>query len=475
MQSGKWTVSSKYLATTAALTSYFALCTSALVPQAPSKAFTPYSDVQPILGAVRAELLPADLRDLNASAREGRWPVWVARHDAEIRARVAEGDADSIIHLLLFGTSFTSAPRASEQELASLVTRPDEALATLRRRIDDFAAAVAAPGANARLRRAREVIERQGIDPATAAGPAALRRYLDDRTRIVGGSVRSAGALDPRADPTDTTTLFRERGLSSDTSIFTDFGVEQALDAMKVAGALRAGSVRRVAIVGPGLDVIDKLDGYDFYPEQSLQPFALIDSLLRFELAEAARLEVVAFDVSARVVQHLEAARTRARAGASYSVVLPRNVGRPWSPELVDYWARLGNWIGEPAARAPVAPPNAGRVDVRAVAVRPSVVASVTPFDLNVVTERAAPPGAPFDLIVATNVLIYYDVFDQSVAIANIGAMLRPGGVLLTNTRIIELPESPLASLGRLDVGYMTLPGIGQTGDRFTWYRHPLP
>ena len=387
---------------------------------------------------------------------------------------MAGGDEDSIVHLLLFGTSFTKAPRATERELAGLVATPDATLRALRPRIDDFAAAIAAPGTNDRLLFARRVIERRGIDPATDSGRTELRRYLEERTRIVGGSIESSRLLDPAADVADKLTVFRARGLSTDTSVFIDFGIEQALDAMKAAGALRAGSVRRVAIVGPGLDFTDKLDGYDFYPEQTLQPFAVIDTLLRLELATAGELQVTAVDVSPRVVQHLEAARARALRGVPYSVVLPRNTGRPWSPELVDYWGRYGNWIGEPAATVPVPPAGAGPVEVRGVIVRPSIVQSVTPADLNIVTERFSAPSPAFDLVVATNILLYYDVFGQSLAAVNIAGMLRPGGFLLTNNRIFELPELPLSGVGYTDVVYMSLPGIGDAGDRIVWYQKAL-
>ena len=266
---------------------------------------------------------------------EARWPDWVTRHDAAIRGRVDGGDEDSIIHLLLSGTTFTKAPRASERDLAALVTAPAEGLRALRARIDDFASAIASPGSNERLQFARQLIERKGIDSG------ALRRYLEERTQAVGGSVRSAAVLDPKADLAEKLTVFRERGLSADTSIFIDLGLERALEAMKTDGALRPGSVRRVAIVGPGLDFTDKLEGYDFYPEQTLQPFAVIDTLLRLDLADAAELQVAAFDLSPRVLRHLEAARTRARAGTAYPVVLPRNTERPWAPELVEYLAAV--------------------------------------------------------------------------------------------------------------------------------------
>ena len=440
------------------------------LPAQSVRRFVPYSDVAPIFDALRADLLPEDLRD--PATREPRWTEWITKHDGAVRARVTAGDEDSIVHLLLFGTSFTKAPRASERDLAGLVTTPDVALRTLAARIDDFASAVAAPGANDRLRFARLLVERRKINPATEAGRAELRRYLEQRTQVVGGSVQSSRLLDPSTAVSDTLTVFRERGLSTDTSLFIDFGVEQALEAMKIAGALRASSVRRVAIVGPGLDFTDKLEGYDFYPEQTIQPFALLDSLRRLELAAQPDVALVAYDLSPRVIGHLDAARARAREGMPYSVVLPRNVDRPWNSDVVEYWQRFGNWVGDAAAGVPPPPASAGRVDVRGVSIRPPTVLSVSAADLNIVSER--PERAPdelFDVVVATNILLYYDVFEQSLAVANIASMLRPGGFLLTNNQIFELPASPLTGAGRTDVVYMSLTGIGETGDRIVWYR----
>lgn len=434
----------------------------------------PYADVKSIIDVLRDDLIPAELRGRPAGQVEVLWPEWVSRHDASVRARVEAGDEDSIVHLLLFGTTFTKAPRASDRDLTALVAAPAAGVRALRARIDDFAAAVTAPGSNERLQFARQLIERKGIDPTTEAGQAALRQYLDERTQVVGGSVRSSTILDPSADAADKLTVFRDRGLSADTSIFIDLGIERALDAATAAGALRPGSVRRVAVIGPGLDFVDKLQGYDFYPPQTLQPFAVIDTLLRLDLASADALRVTAFDLSPRVLRHLEESRTRAQAGMPYTAVLPRATDRPWTPELVEYWTQFGNWIGAPAARVPPAPAGAGRVEVRAVDIRPSVVLSIVPADLNVVAERVElADDERFDLIVATNILIYYDVFEQAMASANIARMLQPNGLFLTNSRLIELPGSPLSAGGHADVTYMTLPGIGDAGDRVTWYTRP--
>ena len=74
--------------------------------------------------------------------------------------------------------------------------------------------------------------------------------------------------------------------------------------------------------------------------------------------------------------------------------------------------------------------------------------------------ERLAPVAASdrFDLIVATNVLLYYNAFEQALAMANINAMLRPGGVFLSNYRVAPDPapmfKQPLDAAGNGDTIY---------------------
>ena len=86
--------------------------------------------------------------------------------------------------------------------------------------------------------------------------------------------------------PTTLSTLLRNRGLSSDTSIFAAFAIDAALKDIAAMGTIRAGSVRRIAVIGPGLDFTDKQEGYDFYPLQTIQPFAVVDSLRARELTD---------------------------------------------------------------------------------------------------------------------------------------------------------------------------------------------
>lgn len=435
----------------------------------------PYVDAKLVIEALRVDLLPADLNAKTSAERELLWPGWVSRHDLTIRARVARGDEDSIFNFLLLGTTFTAEPRVTDV-VASLGDA--KGTAVVQQRLDDLVAGVASPGGNERLQFVRDVVERTGVDAATPAGKSEVRLYLGEIVaRVVRereGHERAIASVklldDPTAKAATHSTLYRDRGLSSDTSIFPSFAIEQALRAIKSADMFRDAPIRRVAIVGPGLDFIDKEDGYDSYPLQTIQPFATIDSLIRLGLATPDGLQITTFDLSARVNHHLQLARLRARAGGEYVLALPRNMDEGWNRDLSAYWQYIGDRIGE-ETQAIVAPPNAGNVQIRAVRVRPSVVASIVAQDLNVVLQRLeqSDPRERFDLVIATNVLVYYDVFEQSLAVANLAKMLRRGGLLLSNNVVYELPGTPLNAVGDTGVGYTD----SGDGDLITWYERP--
>jgi chemotaxis methyl-accepting protein methylase len=115
------------------------------------------------------------------------------------------------------------------------------------------------------------------------------------------------------------------------------------------------------------------------------------------------------------------------------------------------------------------APSSAGDVRVRAVRVRPEVVRSIVPRDVNIVLERleALRENDRFDVIVATNILVYYDAFEQALALANVSKMLRPGGFFLTNYAVA--PSAPMESTASL---VTTVDFDRQhNGDTLFWYQ----
>ncbi len=429
-----------------------------------------YADARPAILAYEEKLPPA-LRGKSGADREAAWPAWVSQHNTEIRSRLQRGDEDSLVNFWLYGTSFTKLPRATERELAALDRARIAEL--LEGRLDDLVTAIANPGANDRLRFARQVLEHHGIKPGTSAGQDQARAYLVDvRSRVIADNERykqaaqSAAGLDKNADKlTAFSTMFSDRGLSSDTSLRPGFAIETTLAAMKASG--RLSEVRRLGIVGPGLDFSDKAEGYDFYPQQTIQPFGIVDSLIRLGMARSGSISVTTFDLSPRVNQHLDAARLRAKAGQPYVLQLPLDLKDPahdWSPDLVSYWRQLGDRIG--VSVPALAPPRGSDgVQVRAISVRPAVVNAIQPRDVNIVLERT--DDEPFDLIIATNILVYYDAFEQALALTNVAHLLRPGGFFLTNYAVSPLPPlEPSASL--------TTPVFWDkqgNGDTLFWYQ----
>ena len=389
---------------------------------------TPFREVLAIVEAL-TDSAPSDLRS------EATWKEWSARRSREIRTRMVQGDEDSLANLVLLGTSFTQQPRVT----GDLESNRD----AVQARISDFTRAIAQPSLNERMLFMRRLLEAKGY----TVGDPRTQQFLKDNVRRVAqeNTVRSRelqSILRLRSTTrqfAERSTIFRDSGLSVEASLPPNLAVEESLAEMKARGLLAPGSVRRVAVVGPGLDFIDKNEGYDFYPPQTIQPFALIDSLLRLGLSKAGEVEVAALDISPRVLQHLTSARAKAERSFGYVVELPRDPRGRWKPQTVDYWQRFGDQIG--SETRPTALPPGMKLETRAVRIRPSVVMALRPFEMNVVLQRAEPSPA-FDLVVATNVFVYYDTFEQCLALRNVQDMLRPGGFLLANNSLLILPNS---------------------------------
>jgi SAM-dependent methyltransferase len=445
-----------------------AVLASAVLTAVDGVTYTTYADARPALEALH-DVVPSDIAGSGAGNAEVRWSAWAARHDRAVRARLVAGDEDTIVNWLLFGTSFTRRPRAfldvssdHAQELSQLIAA----------RGHELVAALVTASTDERRLFARAFFERKGFGLQNAAEQLRLEQYLlaavvrvnSEQARFVDElqAIRRLG--DQSEAFAARSTLFRERGLSADTSIQPSFALDQSLSELRKRGMLSAGAVRDVAVIGPGLDFSDKNSGYDFYPQQTLQPFALVDSLVRLGLADRpASVHLTTLDLSPRVNDHLTRARQRASAGSPYMLRVPIDTKVSWTPQFLSYWNGLGSRIGT-IGEAPN--PGAANVRVRTISVRPDVVSRLDVEDLNVVVQKFA--ERRFDLVVATNVFVYYDVFDQALALSNVAAILRPGGMLLSNNALIELPASRLRSVGYLTTQYSDR---ADDGDHVVWYR----
>ena len=215
------------------------VCAVAICVLAADRAFISWANAKPVLEQFLDQLpdqagdrLPAELRNPN----EARWRAWSQRQDKAIRARLQQGDLDSMVNLLLYGTSFTKQPRIK----IDAFTEASRA-GILRARVDDLVAGLRSPGNNERLTFLNGLLRSQGIDPSapgetgvfiynnlqrviqeigTLAKRAEEAKRLTQPDAVRPGVVRPDAVPDPAAIFNWRPGLFRDRGVSLDTNIF---------------------------------------------------------------------------------------------------------------------------------------------------------------------------------------------------------------------------------------------------------------
>jgi len=446
----------------ASLTSLLVCFVSACFGQSPVRSeFTPFESAQPVLEGM-SDVLPPEL--LAPGLDSAKWSTWVQSKDREVRDRLIRGEEDTLANLLRFGVTFTKEYRIDDEYLAryeqsSLVN------AFAENRANDLIRAWMAPHPSEGLLEMRIFVEKRGYSLRTAQERARTKKYLlDNLSRLRDDFLKY------RAQPKDErrANLFQDRGISLDTNLWPDYVLDAAFRALLQKGILKPGRVTRIAVVGPGLDFANKEAGSDFYPPQTIQPFAVLDSLIRLKIADPNAIALDTFDISENVNLHLARIRQEAVRGRSYSLQLPWNTERPLSDEFrvrfIEYWQQLGDQIGRPMPPIRV-PEAADATRTRAIEVRPDIVARVTAFDVNVVYQRLVlPPDGAYDLVIGTNIFVYYGPLEQSLARANVSAMVRPGGVLISNDKLSERVPSGLKDVLEVPVVLSEQPWVEDIG-----------
>ncbi len=405
--------------------------------------FLRFDEVRDVLAAYSAAPMAPEPAPDAAS-----WDRWIRERDRAIRARVDRGVEDSVSNLILFGTSFTSLPRLAGAEDA---TQDGELTVLARDRLRAFVAALAKPGGNERLRFARDFLARRASGDLSGLLSANLKRFSLEQRGYQRALDAAAATGDQGRLLFTRGTLFEHRGLSIDTSLLPSFAIEDTLRALIAKRALDPGRIRRIAVIGPGLDFADKRDGYDFYPLQTLQPFALME-------AAGGSADVAAYDLNPAVLAHIRTLRK------PYTIQLPRERSAGWSEAAVRYWEHFGDRVGNPATPLAV-PATVPGLKLRAVAIRPEFTARLSARDLNIVAQTE---DETYDLVVATNVLVYYNRLEQVLAMASIARIMNPGAVFLANQVLPAQRPVSLDYLGRRSVSYHA---SGAFGDDIVVYR----
>jgi len=439
---------------------FFILCAlagsaSPTASQVPNPEFMPLESAKAVLQKMGSS--DGTLPSPNVNSHD--WIVWLQKSDAQVRQRLDIGEEDSLTNLLRFGVTYTKEYRIDDDYLA-IYGQSSLVNAFAENRAKDLIKALAAPNGNQGFVEMRVFVEKRGFSLKSPASRKKLKAYLlANLARLQKEFLQARQQAKVNRDQ-----MFQRRGISLDSNLWPDYDIDLSLKTVVKSGMLKPGGVRRVAIVGPGLDFVNKQQGVDYYPPQTTQPFAVFDSLLRLGLAKPDSLQLYTLDISPRVNLHIEMARKNAALGRAYTLQLPWYTEGRWTDDFrakfTQFWQELGAQIGQPVAAIPV-PQSAPGFETRAVKVRAPVVSRIQPVDMNIVYQRLPlAPDERFDLIIGTNIFLYYGGFEQSLAQVNVAAMLKPGGYLLSNDKLQDTVSSGLEQVMVTEVPMTSAPVI---------------
>ena len=279
---------------------------SVVLAQMPKPEFISLESAKPVL----QKMTTGDGAHPSASVSAQDWTAWLKKSDSQVRQRLDTGEEDSLTNLLRFGVTYTKEYRIDDDYLVALWTeQPGEFLRREpRQRSHQGAGCTQGQSGlrrDARLGREERLLPRHScgakeVESVSAGQPG------PHAEGISAGAVAGQGQSQP--DVRAPRHLARQQPLARLRS-------RPHLQSLLSYGKLQPNSIRRVAIVGPGLDFVNKQEGVDYYPPQITQPFAVLDTLFRLGLAKPDAVEIYTFDISSRVNLHLDTARKNAALG----------------------------------------------------------------------------------------------------------------------------------------------------------------
>jgi hypothetical protein len=271
------------------------------------------------------DLQPRDISfdDLSAAvaARFNResFPKLVRRIKDETARRERDGEFDHLIAYALQSYHFTNEPKIepalSAKAFAQTGVIPEE----VRRRLEQFLRAIANPGANPRLLYFAQLVppRDRNLDFITAEYCGTMR-FLYDKEFL----------HKDRA--------YETRGHSTDTQVAANYAVWNALGVLKATAPQTR--IRRVLVIGPGIDFAPRTDLIDAVPPQSFQPYLAADALLTLGLSAVQDLDIECVDINERPIRFINSFPSSRRLLYLYS--------EPGTQEYNRYFEAIGTAIG---------------------------------------------------------------------------------------------------------------------------------
>lgn len=366
---------------------------------------------------------------------------WVKTIRAANETRLRDGNYDHLIHYALQSTRVTALPPIEPAISAKAFVDSKKIPEDARARLVAFATVLSKASANVPASAAKgdaRIAHFRGIAGGLRGAALESRlmreyeramRFLYEKEFVAG---RRTGTGDSAAA---VAALYQTRGHSSDTEIEAGYAVYAALATLKQLAPSKA--VTRVLVVGPGLDLAPRTALLEAADPQSYQPFAVLDALRALRMTGGAgsgsgvRLDAV--DLNPHVASAIE----RAVRAPALTLQLTSGIADTERTRFTDdyraYLASFGRAISDAAGQpASSEPADAGGHVRKAIPIAKDVRDAIHASRIDIVTERLV-AEAGYDLVVVTNVFPYLSDPELIVAIANIAAVLAPGGALIHN------------------------------------------
>ena len=330
------------------------------------------------------------------------FPTVIESINRETAGRERDGEFDHLIAYALQSDQFTSEPKIEPAQSAREYVQFGAIPAAVERRLTGFLKAVTKPDDNIRLKYfSRLLAPDQRNVPTLDYEYERVMRFLYQK--------EFRGVKD----------AYETRGHSTDTQVAANYAVWNALAVIKASSP--ATKIRKILIVGPGLDFAPRTELVDVFRPQSFQPYAVADAVLGLHLAQGEDLQIDCVDINKRVIDFIDTFAVGNRLLHLYS--------EPGVADYNAYFAAIGHSIGVSAKGMKTRELPASFLQ-RSIVVNAKAAASVHAVRLNIVTERLE---ESYDLVVATNVLLYFNAKELSLALTNIAKMLPAGGYFVHN------------------------------------------
>jgi CheR methyltransferase, SAM binding domain len=389
----------------------------------------------------------------------GNFSTHIGSINKDTESREVRGEYDHLIYFLLQSMTFTQQPRIepalSSQEFVSGLGEADRKryLADgsdylpakermpkpARERMMDFIKAIGHRSSDERLNYCKSLLS-QRTDYSTSPDQHLYSEYARSMKFLYLKEFASR-AIEKEQHAAFIGSLYQDRGHSTDTQIEANYAVYVGLASLKAQSP--STRIRKVLIVGPGLDFAPRTDLIDLFGPQSYQPFAIADALIGLKLADAAQLQIHCVDINQRVINYLRGLKQNKNITLSMLSGIADTSSRPLTGEFKEYFGGLGKSIG--LERGLKVPASYGSHLKKAIGINPEISEIISVDRLNIITERYK-PAPNYDLVVVTNVFPYFKQTELIYALTNIAAMMVEGGYLIHN-ELQTVPSSVVTPL----------------------------